>query len=154
EYSGGKLTDWGAHHVDIGQWAIGMDQSGPTSVEPVAVTHPVPFKNGYPTVDDSYNTATAFLVKCSFANGVEMRIVNKITDTVDFIDDKDRNNGILMEGTKGAIFVSRGKLVGQPVQELKGNPLPADALIKLRKGKRLDSHMANFIECVRDRSMP
>ena len=58
EYSGGKLTDWGAHHVDIAQWAIGMDHSGPTRVEPAALSSsPVPFKNGYPTVDDEYNTA-------------------------------------------------------------------------------------------------
>jgi len=49
EYSGGKLTDWGAHHVDIAQWAIGMDRSGPTSVEVVSGKLPVRFENGYPT---------------------------------------------------------------------------------------------------------
>lgn len=154
EYSGGKLTDWGAHHVDIGQWAIGMDHSGPISIDPAAVTHPVVFKNGYPTVDDRYNTATAFQVKCAFANGVEMLICNKITGDVDFINDRDKGNGILIEGDKGAIFVSRGKLAGKPVEDLKANPLPGDALTKLRKGKRLDSHMGNFIECVRDRAVP
>ncbi len=44
EYSGGKLTDWGAHHVDIGQWAIGMENSGPDSIEVVKGVLPVEFK--------------------------------------------------------------------------------------------------------------
>ena len=62
EYSGGKLTDWGAHHVDIGQWAIGMENSGPNTIEVVKGVLPVEFKGGYPAVDDRYNTATEFLV--------------------------------------------------------------------------------------------
>jgi predicted dehydrogenase len=142
EYSGGKMTDWGAHHVDIAQWAIGMDHSGPTSVEPVMAEHPVPFENGHPTVDNAYNSATKFLVKCPFPNGVEMIIRH------------DTDNGILFEGTEGRIFVSRGSLKGKPVEDLEDNPLPEDAITKLYKGKQPGDHMRNFMECVKTREQP
>jgi predicted dehydrogenase len=142
EYSGGKLTDWGAHHVDIAQWAIGMDKSGPLTIETVRADLPNPQIHGRPACADCYNTPTTFDVRCRFANGIELVITSTGV------------NGITFEGETGTFFVSRGKLTGPPVDDLKAHPLPDDALVTLRKGKRASSHMANFIECCRDRSQP
>jgi predicted dehydrogenase len=146
EYSGGKLTDWGAHHVDIAQWAIGMDHSGPTRIEPLHVKHPVPFKNGYPTVDNEYNTATEFTVRCLFPNDVEIVIVNR----------SPGGNGITFEGTKGTFHVGRSteSLNGKPVEELEAHPLPSGLITKLYKGKKPGHHMRNFAECVKTREQP
>ena len=146
EYSGGKMTDWGAHHVDIAQWAIeqnGKDQ-GVISVEPVMQEHPVPYENGHPTLDDRYNAATKFDVKCMFANGVEMHIVSNSSD----------GNGILFEGTKGRFHVSRGRTKGGPVEALKDNPLPEGAIEKVYGGKTPTGHMQNFMDCVKSRETP
>jgi len=140
EYSGGKLTDWGAHHVDIAQWAIGMQHSGPTTVSGTA-TFAQKLKDGFPTRSDTYNTAVEFEVKCQFADGVEM-VINS------------GENGILFEGEQGRFFVNRGKLVGKPVEDLADNPLPDDAISKLYNGKQPGDHMGNFIECLRTREQP
>ena len=149
EYSGGKLTDWGAHHVDIAQWAITGDEmahTGPHTIEPVHVVHPVPFKNGYPTVDDRYNTATQFTVRCEFADGVEIVIKDSMPE----------GNGVVFEGTKGRFHVGRGRdsLFGEPVQELKSNPLSPTLITELYKGKKPGDHMRNFFECVKTREQP
>jgi predicted dehydrogenase len=142
EYSGGKLTDWGAHHVDIATWGLGKTDTGPVSVNPVKVTHPVPFKDGYPTDPSRYNTATEFLIEARFADDVEIVIRH------------DGDNGILFEGSDGRIFVNRGKLSGAPVEDLARNPLPPGAIERAYKGRTPTDHFRNFFESVRDRTEP
>ncbi len=145
EYSGGKMTDWGAHHVDIAQWAIGQngDGQGPVSFEGTA-EHPVPFENGWPTQNDRYNAATKFDVTVMFPNGVEMHIVSNSAD----------GNGILFEGTTGRFHVSRDRLKGKPVEDLASSPLPEGAIQAVYGGKEPGNHMRNFMDCVKSREKP
>jgi predicted dehydrogenase len=142
EYSGGKMTDWGAHHVDIATWAIGMDQSGPLSVEGLMVDHPCELVGGMPTKSNMYNVATSFDVQCLYPNGVELRILS------------DGENGILITGDQGELFVSRSALRGSAVDALAEQPLPEDTITQLYKGKTPGSHMGNFFECIATREQP
>jgi len=142
EYSGGKLTDWGAHHVDIATWAMGKTDTGPVSIDPIMVKHPMEFKDGFPSKDDHYNTATQFLLKAAYADGLELIIRH------------DGDNGILFEGTEGRIFVNRGRLTGRAVEELKTNPLPEGALEAVYKNHPLVDHFQNFFEAVTEREEP
>ncbi len=143
EYSGGKMTDWGAHHVDIASWALGIDETGPVSVEGTA-HHPCELQNGMPTRDDCYNAAVSFDVTVMCPNGVEMHIVS----------DSQDGNGILFEGTEGRFHVSRGAMKGKPAEDLKDNPVTEERLMQLYKGKQPGNHMQNFFECVADRTDP
>ncbi|QDT93681.1 Gfo/Idh/MocA family protein [Gimesia algae] len=142
EYSGGKLTDWGAHHVDIACWALGASDTGPSKISPLEYKLPVEYKDGFPAVNDQYNAATEFKIKVDMPNDVEMIITS------------DGDNGILFEGTEGRFFVNRGKIVGAPVEALKDNPLPEDAIEKVYGGKVSANHTANFIESMNSRKQP
>jgi len=142
EYSGGKLTDWGAHHVDIACWAIGASDTGPSLIQPINYKLPVPYKDGNPTVFDQYNAATTFEIRAKMPNDIEMIITS------------EGDNGILFEGTEGRFFVNRGKITGKPVEDLKSNPLPDGAIEEVYGGKVSENHTANFIDSMVSRKQP
>jgi predicted dehydrogenase len=145
EYSGGKFTDWGAHHVDIATWAIGADKEGmgPIEVDGRDAKHPVPYKDGYTTVDDCYNTSHDFAIKCLFPNNIEM------------IVDSRSDNGILFEGTKGRMFVNRQRITGTPIEEnWDEGKFGDEQLAQLYKGKPHEGHKDNFYRCIREGGLP
>lgn len=142
EYSGGKLTDWGAHHVDIACWALGATETGPSKITPVDYKLPVEYKDGSPVVADRYNAATQFTIRAAMPNDVELIITS------------EGDNGILFEGTEGRFFVNRGKLAGKPVEDLKDNPLPEGAIEAVYGGKVSANHTANFIDGMKARKQP
>ena len=145
EYSGGKFTDWGAHHVDIATWAIGQHKEGmgPVRIDGTDAKHPVPFEDGHPTKDDHYNTSHDFAIRCFFENGIEMVI------------DSRSDNGVLFEGSKGRLFVNRGKITGAPIEEKwDDGKYGADQLQELYKGKPHEGHKNNFYRCIAEGGLP
>ena len=146
EYSGGQLTDWGAHHIDCALWAL--DQlgvgKGLVEIDGSNVEHASPLdEKGMPTVDDCFNTAVHFNIKTKLANGVEL-----------IVEDQKDFNGILFEGTEGRIFVDRGRVTGKPIEENRQSVLREEDYVALNKGKPVVWHKENFIQCVREGGVP
>ncbi len=145
EYSGGKFTDWGAHHVDIATWAVGCDKEGmgPVEFDGHDAKHAVPLKDGYPTVDDCYNTSQDFAIHCKFAGGMQMIVTSR------------GSNGILFEGTKGRIFANRERITGKPIEEKwDDEKYDRDDRVRFYKGKPFESHKTNFYRCIREGGLP
>jgi predicted dehydrogenase len=144
EYSGGKMTDWGAHHVDIAHWMIQQNGpgQGPTKITPEMVVPSVAFDDrGNPTETDRYNVPQRFTVRADFPQDIQMVITS------------EGRNGILVEGTDGRIFVNRRTLAGKPVEELESNPRRETTRSRMHGGLVV-SHMQNFFDCLVSRQQP
>ena len=142
DYSGGTMTDWGAHHNDIALWGMGLERGGPLTVEGKELVEMVP---------DGYTTASEYVVKYTYANGVThtCRSTAASDITGKAADDKGRRHGVQFEGSDGWIFVTRGRAEASRPEFLT-DPLPSGAT-KLYVS---DDHMGNFFDCVRSRKQP
>jgi predicted dehydrogenase len=104
----GMITNWGAHHVDIAQWAMGQELGGPLSVEAQAQ-----FMHG-----DAWTVHTTYHVEMVYPKDVRVILDNKF------------ENGLKFEGDQGWVFCSRSE-----EKITASDPVPAggrQALLPLR----------------------
>jgi predicted dehydrogenase len=124
EYSGGMMTDWGAHHFDIAQWALGMDDSGPIEI--------------IPPDDPKAQKGLKYI----YANGV-----------VVLHTDKDESSkavkGLTFAGSDGKVMVDRGYLASEPADIIKQPPGAHDVRLYQSPG-----HQRDWLECIRSRRRP
>jgi len=137
DFSGGVMTDWGAHHNDIAQWALGMDGSGPVYVDGTKVEY---------SDRGPHDVALHFDVHYKYANGVDLYCH---TDKQDYPDGTSFGNGVKFTGEDGWIFVSRGEIQASDPEILKTEFGPND--VRLYESK---NHHYNWFECMRTRKRP
>jgi len=127
DYSGGQMTDWGAHHNDIAQWGNGTSHTGPIKIEPIAVTFPT---------DGWFETATTWHVRSTYANGVTLHTVSG-------------PHGIHFQGTDGWVWVKRGDFKASD-PEIDNTPLAAGEVHLYQS----PGHQRNWLDCIRTRKRP
>jgi predicted dehydrogenase len=140
DYSGGTMTDWGAHHMDIGYWAVGL--VAPTKVSGVPNAQPIP---------GGYTTFSEYAVRFEYSNGVIFNVRTTADDSPfgAVINPAGQRNGIRFEGENGWIWVNRDTIDASDREILRAE-LPADA-------ERLyvsNDHRGNFFECMNTRKDP
>jgi predicted dehydrogenase len=140
DYSGGTMTDWGAHHNDIAYWAIGL--LAPREVSSRVLAQPIP---------GGYNTFSEYEVNYTYENGIRLNIFTTKDDSIygAKVNADGQRNGIRFEGTDGWIWVNRDQIKASDPELLKA-PLP-EGSVKLYSSS---NHMENFFDCVKSRKAP
>jgi hypothetical protein len=126
DYSGGQPTNWGAHHLDIAQWGLGMDDSGPVEI----------MGDGEFPDTGLFTTATKVYFEATYANTVKLIC-------------KTGGSNTRFEGSDGWVNVHRGGLETDP-ESLKNETIGPDE-IHLYKSR---DHKQNFLDCIKSRKDP
>lgn len=139
EFGGGGVADWGAHHLDIAQWGLGMDASGPVAILP-------PDKEGEKKG-----------AKLIYANGVTVRHEDGFGVDFSGTDGRVRvNRGkFIFERGGKTVACYRGKEdqdtnLSQQVRKAQDEFLK-DAKVKLYVSQ---NHISDFLACVQSRKQP
>jgi hypothetical protein len=128
DFSGGQLTDWAGHHIDIAHWGLGLDRTGPVEIEG---------QGDYPA-DGVYDTPTAYKFTCKYANGVTMTVAND--------QQVPHGMGTCWYGDKGWVHVNRSGLWAEPAGILEEVIGPDETHLYESR-----DHTQNFLDCVKTR---
>jgi len=124
-YSGGEMTNWGAHGCDQIQWALGMSETGPVEIWPVT-----PGPNGK--------------VSMRYANNV---VVNYESSSVP-------DGGAMFVGEKGKLTIDRNDFTAEPADLAKDAPERAVRQKWEGPGWISRPHIQNWLECIKTRRKP
>ncbi len=127
DYSGGQMTDWAGHHIDIGNWGAGLEYTGPIEISGTGVYPP----------EGIYNAPVEYDFLCKYGNGIEMRVANASRFRMGM--------GTTWYGDLGWIHTDRGeRLTASDPKILE--ELIGENEIHLYKS---DNHWQNFVDSVR-----
>ena len=132
DYSGGQMTDWAGHHIDIGNWGMGTDLTGPAEIEGTGV---------FPR-DGLFDALIAYDFTCKFPAGASPVAPDGFTMHVS----SALPSGTKFIGTDGWIHVNRGYLETGPVS-LKDSLIGPNE-IRLHESR---DHKGDFLNAVRTR---
>jgi len=126
DYSGGQLTDWAGHHIDIANWGAGLEHTGPVEISGAGV---------YP-VEGIFNVPVEYDFLCKYANGIEMRVANASRLPLGM--------GTTWHGDLGWVHVDRGDIISASDPKIL-NEVIGENEIHLYKS---ENHWQNFVDCV------
>ncbi len=131
DFGGGSLTDWGAHHLDITLWSLGLDRSGPVEVSATAE---------FPG-SGMFDNPTDFTIDYQLPDGTPVRLLPG--------EDKGLGNGVTWYGERGRLFVNRGALIADPPVILKEPLEPGELRLPVS-----NDHYGDFLAAVVARREP
>lgn len=132
DYSGGQVTDWGGHHIDIAHWGMGADHTGPVEVAGKGI---------FPK-DGLWDAAFDYDFECKYADGTDLRAASN----------NHCPQGVRFIGADGWVHITRGGLKANPESLLREKIGPDELHLPRPAGDHRQGHRRDFLDCVRTRA--
>jgi len=129
DFSGGDMTNWGAHHLDIAQWGVGTSESGPVKI----------VGEGKRNIHGVHDTFYDIHVDFRYENGVQVQLRST---------QEGGTGWVRFEGTEGWVQVSREGIDAEPKSLLASRAVGG---VQVVPEPLAGSHMGIWLECIRQR---